>query len=94
MMRLRTVALIGQEFFFLSLRLPSAFFSLLLRSSSCSLFLFFLSLSGPLKCPLELLPEDEDEVEGDQCSDRATFFSFLLLLFSFLHSSSSSFLVF
>jgi hypothetical protein len=27
--------------------------------------LFFLSLSGPLKRPLELLPEDEDEVEGD-----------------------------
>jgi hypothetical protein len=46
--------------------------------------LFFLFLSGPLKRPLELLPEDEDEVEGDQCSDRATFLSFLLLLFSFL----------
>jgi len=48
--------------------------------------LFFLSLSSPLKHPLELLPEDEDEdeVEGDQCSDRATFLSFLLLLFSFL----------
>jgi hypothetical protein len=46
--------------------------------SSALLFLlfpvtFFLSLSGPLKRPLELLPEDEDEVEGDQCSDRATF---------------------
>jgi hypothetical protein len=29
--------------------------------------LFFLSLSSPLKHPLELLPEDE--VEGDQCFD-------------------------
>ena len=62
---------------------PFCFFSVLLYSSSCSLF-YSLSLSGPLKRPLELLPEDEDEVEGDQCSDRATFLSFLLLLFSFL----------
>jgi hypothetical protein len=46
--------------------------------------LFFLSLFGPLKRPLELLPEDEDEVEGDQCFDRAPFLSFLMLLFSFL----------
>ncbi|KAJ6932246.1 hypothetical protein NC651_007844 [Populus alba x Populus x berolinensis] len=28
---------------------------------------------------LELLPEDEDEDEGDQCSDRATFLSFPVL---------------
>jgi len=46
--------------------------------------LFFLSLSGPLKHSLELLPEDEDKVKGDQCFDRATFLSFLMLLFSFL----------
>jgi hypothetical protein len=45
--------------------------------------LFFLSLSGPLKRPLELLPEDEDEVEGDQCSDRATFLSFFCYCFRF-----------
>jgi hypothetical protein len=62
---------------------PFYFFSLLLCSSSCSLF-YSLSLSGPLKRPLELLPEDEDKVDGDQCFDRATFLSFLMLLFSFL----------
>jgi len=72
LMWLRTVVLTGRRFFFISLHFPSAFFSLLLYSSSCSLS-FFLSLSGPLKRPLELLPEDEDEVKGDQCSDRATF---------------------
>jgi hypothetical protein len=56
------------------------------------LVIFFISLSGPRKHPLELLPEDEDEVEGDQCSDRATFFFFpfatvlILALFFFFVS--------
>jgi hypothetical protein len=72
-MRLRTVVLTGRRFFFISLHFPSAFFF-----SSALLFLlfpviFFLSLSGPLERPLELLSEDKDEVEGDQCSDRVTF---------------------
>jgi hypothetical protein len=61
---------------------PFCFFSILLCSSPCSLF-YSLSLSGPLKRPLELLPEDEDEVEGDQCSDRATFLSFFCYCFRF-----------